>query len=256
MNKKTKKVWITAYDVPSATASLDAGVDGILVGDSLGMTVYGLDSTKEVTVEMMCRHFEAVYKTLKKHNSEVELVLDFPFGTTENILIALETAEKFKNIGAECFKIEGGKEMLPIFLELISRGFEIIGHLGLTPQTSELKVQAKTMEEQQEILEVIKIFEDIGITKIVLECVPADFAKKAQEIFSGDIVGIGAGSDVNAQILVFDDVIGRTASNFSPKFLRRFGKSLEESVNAVQKYKKAVLCSDEKNMFPKEEESY
>ncbi len=256
MNKNKKKIWITAYDVPSTHASLEAKVDGILVGDSLGMTVYGLDSTQEVTVEMMSRHFEAVYKTYKKNNSNIPLVLDFPFGTTENILVAIETAEIFKNIGAQCFKIEGGKEMIPIFLELISRGFEIVGHLGLTPQTSELKLHATTEQEQNELLEIIKIFDDIGIKHIVLECVPAIFAQRAQEIFSGDIIGIGAGKNVNAQILVFDDVIGRTHADFQPKFLRRFGKTFEQNVNAIKKYKNAVKSNDEKNRFPNIDESY
>ncbi len=253
MNKKT---WITAYDVPSATASLEAEVDGILVGDSLGMTVYGFDSTREVTVEIMQRHFEAVYKVYKKYHSNIPLVVDFPFGTTENILIAVETAEKFANIGAKYFKLEGGKEIVPIVLELISRGFEIVGHLGLTPQTSELRVQAKTEIEQNDLIETIKIFDDIGIKNIVLECVPADFAQRAQKIFSGDIIGIGAGKDVNAQILVFDDVIGKTTSDFQPKFLRRFGNSFEQSVNAVKEYKNAVESSDETIVFPSDEESY
>ncbi len=248
-----KKIWITAYDVPSATASLEAGVDGILIGDSLGMTVYGFDSTKEVTVEIMARHFEAVYKTV---NKKIKLILDFPFGTTENILIAVETAEKFKNIGANCFKLEGGKKIIPIVLELISRGFEVVGHLGLTPQTSELKVQAKTQDEQNELLETIKIFDDIGIKNIVLECVPADFAKKAQEIFSGDIIGIGAGKDVNIQILVFDDVVGRTNSNFQPKFLRRFGKTFLNNVESVKNYISAVKSDDKNIVFPNKKESY
>ncbi|HID92396.1 TPA: 3-methyl-2-oxobutanoate hydroxymethyltransferase [Candidatus Peregrinibacteria bacterium] len=250
-----KKVWITAYDVSSATVSIESGVDGILVGDSLGMTVYGFDSTREVTVEIMCRHFEAVYKIYKKNNSDIQLVLDFPFGTTDNILIAVETAEKFKNIGANCFKLEGGKEIISIILELISRGFEIVGHLGLRPQTSELQLHARTEAEQNELLETIKIFDDIGVKNIVLECVPADFAQRAQKIFSGDIIGIGAGRNVNAQILVFDDVIGKTHSDFQPKFLRRFGNIFEHSVNAVKNYKSAVLADNEES-FPRDTESY
>ncbi len=254
-----KKVWITAYDVPSATASLEAGVDGILVGDSLGMTVYGFQSTREVTVDIMERHFEAVYKVytsfLDKHNN-TKLVLDFPYGTTENIAIAIETAERFKNVGATSFKIEGGKEKLSIMLELLSRGFEIVGHLGLTPQTSDLKVHAKTESEQNEILETINVFDDIGIKNIVLECVPAHFAQRAQEIFSGNIIGIGAGGAVNAQILVFDDVVGRTCSDFKPKFLRRFGENLKENIASIQSYKSAVQSCNEENVFPSKKESY
>ena len=256
MISKRKKVWITAYDITSAKVSIDAGVDVILVGDSLGMTVYGFDSTQEVTVEIMRRHFEAVYKTWKKNKKNIKLVLDFPFGTTENILIATETAEIFKNSGANCFKLEGGKKILPVILELISRGFEIVGHLGLTPQTSEFKLQANTQAEQEELLETIKIFDDIGIKNIVLECVPADIAKKAQEIFSGDIIGIGAGKDVNAQILVFDDVVGVTHSDFQPKFLRRFGENFTSLCESVERYKMAVNSDISGVVYPSKNESY
>lgn len=243
-----KKTWITAYDIFSARIAEKSQIDTLLVGDSLGMTVYGFESTQKVTTEIMVRHFEAV----KKGAPNSRIVIDFPFGTTKNILTAVETAEIFANAGANIFKIEGGKEMLPIFMELKSRNFEIVGHLGLTPQTADLRVHGREKIEEIEILETIKNFDALGIKEIVLECVPEQLGKKAQEIFSGDIIGIGAGKDVNAQILVFDDVVGRTMLEFKPKFLRRFGNAFEYEQNAVEEYIDAV----QKEKFPSEEESY
>ena len=243
-----KKTWITAYDFFSARVAEHSGIDTILVGDSLGMTVYGMEDTKSVTVEMMTRHFEAV----KKGAPNTRIVLDFPIGTTENVMVAVETAEIFANAGASIFKIEGGKEMIPIVMELKSRGFEVVGHLGLTPQTSDWRVHGREEKESDEILKCIQTFEALGVTDIVLECVPEPLATKAQELFSGDIVGIGAGRNTNAQVLVFDDAVGRTVSDFSPKFLRRFGDAYLQEKTAVQKYVQAV----QNNSFPSVEEVY
>ncbi len=243
-----KKTWVTAYDFFSARIAEQAKIDTILLGDSLGMTVYGHENTKKVTTEMMLRHFEAV----KKGAPNSDIVIDFPFGTTENILIAIETAETFANAGGKIFKLEGGIELLSIFMTLQARGFEIVGHLGLTPQTSEWKVHGKEKKEADEILKTIKSFDAIGIKKIVLECVPSSLAKKAQEIFSGDIIGIGAGKDVNAQVLVFDDVVGRTDEKFQPKFLRRFGNAYEYEKNAIEQY----ISSVQDESFPNENEMY
>ena len=246
--KQTKKTWITAYDFSSAAIAEHSQIDTLLVGDSLGMTVYGFENTRKVTVEMMLRHFEAV----KKGAPKSDIVIDFPFGTTENILIARETAEIFANVGGNTFKLEGGKELLPIIIELMARKFEVVGHLGLTPQTSEWKVHGKKKQEADEILETIKSFDALGMKRIVLECVPAHLGKKAQEIFSGDIIGIGAGNDVNGQVLVFDDVIGRTDATFQPKFLRRFANAQEYEKKAVEKYISAVKNGD----FPSKKEMY
>ena len=248
MIKDMKKTWITAYDFFSGRIAEKSGIDTLLVGDSLGMTVYGFEDTKKVTIEMMVRHFEAV----KKGAPHSHIVIDFPFGTTENILIARETAEIFANAGGNCFKLEGGKELLSIFMELQSHGFEIVGHLGFTPQTSEMRIYGTEKKEADEILSTIKSFDAIGIKKIVLECVPSLLGKKAQEIFSGDIIGIGAGKDVNAQILVFDDVIGRTTETFQPKFLRRFSNAQQYEQKAIEEYISAV----KNKIFPNKTEIY
>ncbi len=246
--QKIPKTWITAYDVFSAQVAEKCGVDTLLVGDSLGMTVYGFEDTTSVTREMMAEHFKAV----KRGAPNTRIVLDFPFGCDSDALTAVETAEFFANAGAEIFKIEGGLEMLEIFLELRSRGYEIVGHLGLTPQKIQKKhwgVQGREKSEAKEISQAVKKFAAIGIKEVVLECVPEPLATKIQSEFSGDIIGIGAGRNCNAQVLVFDDVVGKTPEIFAPKFLRKFGSARQNAEISVQKFLESVR----KKTFPAEE---
>ena len=248
-----KKAWITAYDFFSGRVAAENGVDGILVGDSLGMTVYGFKNTKSVTVDMMLAHACAVQKGVEQSlNPNTPIMVDFPFGTTSDMITALETAEIFASKGFTTFKIEGGKEHLSLFMELINRGYTVVGHLGLTPQTSDIRVYGKTEEESTSILESISAFEALGMRQIVLECVPAALGKKAQEQFSGDIIGIGAGNFPNAQILVFDDTVGRTVSDFSPKFLKRYGNAFEHESLSIQNYIDEV----KRGVFPEEKHWY
>lgn len=253
MKKKIPKTWVTAYDIFSARVAEKSGVDTILVGDSLGMVVYGMENTHGVTKEMMAQHFLAV----QKGAPNTRIVIDFPFGCAENILNAVETAEFFSNIGAKIFKIEGGIENLEIFLELRSRGYEIVGHLGLTPQSiTDWKVQGNTEVESEKIFSAVKKFSSIGIKEIILECVPQSVGKKSQEIItsknSGDIIGIGAGRHVNAQVLVFDDVVGRSEKKFSPKFLKRYTDSEKVSINALKNFVSEV----QEKKFPAEKNVY
>jgi 3-methyl-2-oxobutanoate hydroxymethyltransferase len=246
MPKITPQVWITAYDFFSSRIAEQAGVDTILVGDSLGMTVYGDEDTTKVTREIMARHFTAV----QRGAPNTRIVLDFPFGCDRDVLTAVETAEYFNTIGAKYFKIEGGIEMLEIFLELRARGYNIVAHLGLTPQKiarKNWKVQGEVPEKAEEIFLACKKFAAIGIQEIVLECVPEHLAQKIQEYFDTtfpqkkiDIIGIGAGRNLNAQVLVFDDVVGKTPENFSPKFIQTFGNAAEYEQKAVEKFVDAV----------------
>lgn len=241
--------WVTAYDMFSARMAQEANVDTILVGDSLGMTVYGMENTTTLTKEIMLPHCLAVKKTA----DTTRIVVDFPFGSTEDIMMAVETAEFFSNHGFNTFKIEGGIEMLPIFMELRSRGYEIIGHLGLTPQSiTNWKLQGTDDESAEKIFTAIQKFSVLGIKEIVLECVPESVGQKAQEIFSGRIIGIGAGRNLGGQVLVFDDIVGRTPQNFRPKFLKRYTDTEKISLEALKKYKAEV----EGKIFPGEENIY
>jgi len=234
------KTWITAYDVFSARIAENSGIDTILVGDSLGMTVYGDKDTTQVTKEIMLRHFVAV----KKGAPHTRIVLDFPYNSAKNLETALKTAEYFSHSGANIFKIEGdaSEKNLEIFSALIQKGYQIVGHLGLQPQkflTSDWTVKGREKSEAENIKNSVQKFLDIGITEIVLECVPEILATEIQKKYSGkaDIIGIGAGRGVHAQILVFDDVVGRTdSSKFSPKFVQKFGEAEKTESQAVQDY--------------------
>lgn len=243
-----KKVWITAYDIFSSRVSCAAGADCILVGDSLGMTVYGDDNTHSMTPEIMIRHFLAV----KKESGDLPVVLDYPIGSADSFEKGKETFLYFQKFGVEMVKIEGGVEKIELFKWILDNGGDVVGHLGMQPQISEVRIHGRAKDEAQDILECINTLESIGVQNIVLECVPEELGKKAQEMFAGNIIGIGAGRYTNAQVLVFDDVVGRTDPVFTPRFLRRFGNSFEYDKTAVQDFVHAV----KKNEFPGNAEVY
>ncbi|MEI7510858.1 MAG: 3-methyl-2-oxobutanoate hydroxymethyltransferase [Candidatus Peregrinibacteria bacterium] len=243
-------VWSTAYDIFSAELCEKSGMDAILVGDSLGMTVYGLKSTREVSKELMFPHIKAVCKTVKN----TPVIVDFPFRSYDNPLIAVDTAEYFANSGATHFKLEGAEDfVLSAITELRTRDFLVTGHLGLTPQTAlQWEVQGKKEKSAEKILSDAKLLEARGISFLVLECVPESLGKAVQESLQIPVIGIGAGRYVQGQVLVFDDLIGKTDPSFQPKFLRRFGNARDEALHALEKYKNAVINGE----FPGEGEVY
>ena len=231
--------WITAYDVFSARVAENSGIDTILVGDSLGMTVYGDEDTTQVSKEIMRRHFVAV----QKGAPNTRIVLDFPFGCDKNLETALETAKYFSDVGANIFKIEGNadEKTLKIFEKLLQKGFQIVAHLGLQPQKflkKNWKVKGKKREESEGIMNSVQKFYTLGIREIVLECIPEKLSQILCQKFPEILfIGIGAGRNLPAQILVFDDIVGRTDSeNFSPKFVKTFGKAEAQETIAVRKY--------------------
>ncbi len=244
-----KKVWITAYDVFSATISQKARVDAILVGDSLGMTVYGFDSTQSVTREMMRQHFVAVQKAAP----DMRIILDIPFQCDTDLITFLETLEFFAEVGAKEFKLELCEDNVHCLLEARSRGFAMVAHLGYLPQSGEsARVVGRNSEESNRIFSLAKKADILGVSSIVLECVPEDLAQKISESVQAEVIGIGAGRFVDGQVLVFDDVVGKTDSGFTPKFLRRFGNAREHILNAVIDYSKAVRMEE----FPLKTEVY
>jgi len=233
------QTWITAYDVFSARVAEYSKIDTILVGDSLGMTVYGDEDTTQVTKETMRRHFLAVQKGAPK----TKIVLDFPFECDKNLETALQTAEYFSKVGAQIFKIEGNadEKTLEIFKTLLQKGFQIVAHLGLQPQKflkKNWKVQGQKNEESAIILNSVQKFYTLGIREIVLECIPEKLSQMLCQKFPEILfIGIGAGRNLPAQILVFDDIVGRTdLENFSPKFVKIFGNAEKQEITAVQKY--------------------
>ena len=241
--KRTGKkiIMISTYEFWSAKICEEAGVDCILVGDSVGMVIQGLDTTIPVTVEEMVYHGKAV----KRGAPNSFIVIDMPFLSYQvSVEEAVKNAGKImKETGANAVKLEGGKEIVPIVEKLVSIGIPVMGHLGLTPQSVHAlggyKVQGKTEEQQKKILEDAKILEQAGVFAVVLEAVPSKLAKEITEFVEIPTIGIGAGNFTDGQVLVFHDMMG--FFDRSPKFVKRyvegkklFSKGLEEFIKEVQ----------------------
>lgn len=244
-----KKVWITAYDMVSAMIAEEAKVDAILVGDSLGMTVYGFENTTKVTKELMRQHFEVV----QHFAPHTRIIVDMPFGADASLLTFLETLEYFAEAGAKEYKVELTEENFSCLLEARSRGYNMVAHLGYLPQSMHTpKVVGKEEEDSAKIIRLARMADTLGVSALVLECVPEILAQTITELVSCEVIGIGAGRYVSGQILVFDDIIGKTQSSFTPKFLRRFGNAFEENKKSVFAFAESV----QSETFPGEKEIY
>lgn len=225
-----KKVWISLGDAFSARVASQF-CDAILVGDSLAMTTYGLSSTSEMPPEVLLFHALAVQKSVPKN---FPVIFDLPFLGRQN---PQKIAEELKKIGIYKIKIEGDDhEMIPFFQE---KGFEIIGHLGLLPQTAEiLSFCGKTEEQAEEIFLTAQKLEKMGISDLVLECIPEALAKKITENISIPTIGIGAGKKTTGQILVFSDICGKTEK--IPKFAKIFSNAGKAEEIALKKFAESV----------------
>jgi len=248
-----KIVMVTAYDYPSSVLADMAGVDIILVGDSLANVVLGYDTTIPVTVEEMLHHTKAVRRGTKN----ALLVADMPF-----LSFHISKEETIKNAGrflkeggAEAVKIEGGRKRIDIIKALIDSEIPVMGHLGLTPQSFHqiggYKIKKEEeLNEEDFIKEAIEL-QQAGIFSLVLECVPKNIAKKTTESLKIPTIGIGSGPFCDGQVLVFHDLIG-----FLPKkkykFVREYAKVGRVILKALKKYKRDV----EEGSFPTEEEAF
>lgn len=251
--KGEKIACLTAYDAIMAKILDQAGIDLILVGDSVGMVVSGFESTLPVTLEQIIYHTQAVARTV----SRPLLVADMPFlsfqVSTEK---TIENAGRLlKEGGAEAVKIEGGGAVLEPISKLVEFGIPVMGHLGLTPQSYHkfggYKVQAREEAAAKKLLSDAKMLQDAGVFSIVLEKVPAPLATEVSRALRIPTIGIGAGSGCDGQILVSHDMLG-LFEEFHPKFVRRYAELAAEMKLAFQKY-----ISDVKSgQFPSEEESY
>jgi 3-methyl-2-oxobutanoate hydroxymethyltransferase len=242
---KEKIVMLTCYDYCTAKI-MDNLVDFILVGDSLGMVVYGEKDTKSVTMEVIERHCKAVAKGV----TNTHIIGDMPINTYNNKEDAIENAKRFIQAGAHSVKIEGCKE--DVVKALITNEIPVLGHLGLLPQTADsFKVQGKTDKDAEKILEQAKTLEKAGVYAIVLECIPNNLAKKITESISIPTIGIGAGKDCDGQVLVIQDLLGMF-TDFKPKFVKRYAQLGEETKKAIIEFNKDV----KQGKFPTEEHSF
>lgn len=236
-----KIVMITAYDCPSAKYAEEAGVDMILVGDSLGMVVLGYDSTVQVTVDDMIHHAKAVRRGAK----DTFMVVDMPFGSYHgDPNEALKTAVRMiQESGADALKVEGAGEVLYVIKKLVYAGIPVVAHLGLTPQSVGVlggyKVQGKTAEQAQELIEDALRCQEAGAMAVVLECIPHQLTEIVSKKLVIPTIGIGAGPEADGQVLVFHDLL-RYGNHRIPKFAKEFANAGEQIQKGIEGYAKAV----------------
>lgn len=253
-----KIVMVTAYDYPSARAAEKAGVDIILVGDSLGMVVLGYDSTVAVTMDDMVHHGKAA----RRGAPSTFLVVDMPFGVCHlHVDTALMHAIRLmQETGAQAVKIEGAGDMVPLIQKLTAAGIPVVAHLGLTPQTAGVlggfKVQGKTASAAKQLIDDAKELEAAGAFMIVLECIPHQLASEVSSHVTIPTIGIGAGKEADGQVLVFHDLIGY-GEHHVPKFVKQYTDvfpSIEEAIRTYTQEVKGKEFPTESHQFTMKEE--
>ena len=229
-----KFVTVALYDAPMAAMALKSGVEVLLVGDSLGMTVLGYDSTLPVTMEHMIYHVEAV----KRGNNKSLIMADMPFMTYATPEQAMANAARLMQAGAHMVKLEGGEWLADTVTMLTERGIPVCAHLGLTPQSVNkfggFRVQGRSDTQAQQIIADAKAMDAAGADLVVLECVPSELAAKVTAAVSMATIGIGAGAGTDAQVLVINDILGLTEQ--PPKFSKNFLLATADIPSALAKY--------------------
>lgn len=254
MKKENEKiVMLTAYDYPAAKQAEAAGVDVILVGDSLGMVVLGYDSTVPVTMEDMIHHTKAV----KRGAKETFIVVDMPFLTYHlSLTETLKNAGRLiQETGAHAVKLEGADDVIDKISAITKAGIPVCAHLGLTPQSVGVlggyKVQGKDAEAAKKLLEDAKRVEEAGAFMVVFECVPKQLAEEAAKELTIPVIGIGAGPEADGQVLVYHDILGYGVERV-PKFVKQYHSLNPFILESIQAY-----ISDVKNrQFPEEQHSF
>ena len=251
-NKK-KITCLTAYDYPTARLMDEAGVDVVLVGDSVAMVVLGYESTLPLTMEESLHHTKAVRRGVQR----ALVVADMPFGTYQgDVNEALKNAVRFvKEAGAEAVKVEGGERRLEVIARLTEAEIPVMGHVGLTPQSVNAmggyRVQGKSERAAEQLLRDARAVEAAGAFSLVLEGIPRELAAEITKSVRIPTIGIGAGPDCDGQILVLHDLLGLTFQE-PPKFARRYANVGEVISQAVREY-----CADvQGGSFPSDAESY
>ena len=255
-DKKSKRepiTCLTAYDYATARLVDEAGIDLILVGDSLAQTMLGYENTLPITMDEMMHHTRAVRRAVK----HAFLVADMPYASYHRgIRETLRNAARFiKEGGAEAVKIEGGESRGPMIHRLLDAEIPVVGHIGLTPQSVHrmggYKVQGKTMRDIEQLMRDAQALDHAGVVAIVLEGMPREVAAMITAEVEAPTIGIGAGPDCDGQVLVFHDILNLT---FAPpaKFVRRYGDAGALITNAVKAYRDDVKS----HSYPSDEESY
>ena len=243
---------LTAYDYPAARLIDEGGIDVILVGDSLAMTVLGYENTLSVTVDEMLHHLRAVRRGVKR----ALLIADMPFGSYHaSAEDAVRNATRFMKDGAEAVKIEGGEKRADLIRRIIDAEIPVAGHIGLTPQSVNVmggyKVQGKSLADVEQLMRDAVALDRAGVACIYLEGIPREVAGMITAEVGTPTIGIGAGPDCDGQVLVFHDILNLT---FTPagKFVRQYGDAAELIRNAVRGFREDVRS----RQYPADRESY
>ncbi len=242
---------LTAYDASMAKLLDNVGIDIILVGDSLGMVIQGDENTRSVSMNDMLYHTSIVVNAC----NDALIIADMPFHSYDNPQDALTNAKALIDYGARMVKIEGGNEHSEVIKTLISNNINVCGHLGLQPQlvinSSDYRVKGRDENSAQLIIDDAVLLESLGVTALVLECIPSNLAKLVSEKINIPTIGIGAGSDCDGQVLVSYDMLGITTGK-QPRFVRNFLKTQNSISEAVKSY----ILEVKAGTFPSKSESY
>jgi len=254
MKRAGKKItMLTAYDYPMALLEDRAGIDIILVGDSVGMVVLGYENTIPVTMDEMIHHTKAVSRGARS----ALIIGDMPFMSyNSSEREAITNAGRFmKEGGADAVKLEGGASVTEVVRAIVKAGIPVMGHIGLTPQTLSMlggfKVQGKDAKAAQKIIDDAVILEGAGAFSVLLEAIPAPIARRITERLTVPTIGIGAGVHCDGQVLVVHDMLG-LFDRFTPKFVKKYANLSDSILKALESYREDVL----KGVFPADQHSF
>ena len=251
--KNEKVVWVTAYDFITAQLAEQAGMDMILVGDSLGMCIYGYDGTIPVTMDQCIYHCEAV----RRAAPSTFVIGDMPFGSYQiSVEEAVINAVRFhKEANVDAVKLEGGNQVVDVIRKIADSGMLVMGHVGLTPQSSNalggFKAQGRTAETAMTVIEDARVIHEAGAFSILIEAVPPEVTKIIRDELPIPIYSIGAGKDVDGQVMIVSDIVGHFQA-FTPKFVKRYGDVAGEITKSFNTYIEEVKTGK----FPGEEHAY
>jgi len=251
-SRQERITMLTAYDYPMATFLDEAGIDIILVGDSLANVVLGLDSTTEVGMKEMLHHTKAVVRAVKN----AMVVGDMPFDSYQlNPRAAVDNARQFIELGCQAVKLEWFDDCPKVASAIAKAGIAVMGHVGLTPQTAQkiggMKVQGKDAISAQAIIDNAKVLQDSGCFSVVLECIPQEVAQVITKKLKIPTIGIGAGPHCDGQVLVIHDLLG-LFSRYQPKFTKKYADLGPQIIKAVEQYKHEVKTGQ----FPDDAHSF